>query len=59
MAAFISYPNEERLAMTGDEDVGFVVDCDAIFGENGDSAIVSSFANTHEGSGKVIKGVSS
>ena len=59
MAVFVPYPDDERLAMTSEEDIGFFVNCDAIFCEDGDRAIISCFANTHEGSGKVIKGVSS
>jgi hypothetical protein len=43
--------------MTGNEDIGFFVDGDAIFGEDRDSAIISCFADTHEGSGKIIKRV--
>ena len=53
-AVFVLYPDEERLAMTGDEDIGFFVKCDTIFGEDEDSAIVSHFTDTHERSGKVI-----
>ena len=55
MAVFVPYPDDERLAMTGDEDIGFFVNCDVIFGEDGDSATVSHFAALMREVGKSSK----
>ena len=58
-AIFVADSYEERLTVAGDEHIGFFVDGDTVFGEYGHSAIISGFPNTHEGSGKVLKRVSS
>jgi len=48
-AMLIKDPKQNGLALAGDEDTRFFVDCDAVLGEDGDGAIISSFANAHQG----------
>ena len=48
-------PNEEWFAMAGDQHVMFFVDGDAIFGEDGDGAVVGGFSDTHEGCREVVE----
>ena len=54
-AMFITNPNEEWLAVAGDEHVAFFVDGDAVLGEDGDGTIIGGFTDAHERSRKVIK----
>jgi hypothetical protein len=50
-------PNQNGFTSTGDEDILFMVDRDTLFGENGNSVVVSETANTDKGGGKVVKRV--
>ena len=58
-AVLITDPKQNGLALAGDEDVRFFVDGDAILGEDGDGAVISGFADAHQGMRKVCKGVCS
>ena len=51
----ITHTDENGFTLASDEDVVFFVDGDTILCENGDVAVVSGLANTHEGVGKVVE----
>ncbi len=56
-ARFVACSNEEGFTLASDEYVLFFVDGDAGLGENGNGAIIASFADTHEGMWEVLEGV--
>jgi len=49
--------NEEGFTLASDEYILFFVDGDAGPGEDGNDAIIASFADTHEGMWEVLEGV--
>jgi hypothetical protein len=53
----VACSNEEGFTLASDEYVLFFVDGDAGLGENGNGAIIASFADTHEGMWEVLEGV--
>ena len=59
MSMTITDADEDGVIAAGDKYILFIMDSDAVFGENGDFAIIGSFANTHERSGEAIKGIDS
>ncbi len=54
---FVACSNEEGFTLASDEYVLFFVDGDAGLRENGNGAIIASFADTHEGMWEVLEGV--
>ena len=47
MSFAVTYADQEWFAFAGDEHVLFFVDCDAVFCEDGDGAVVRCFAHAH------------
>jgi hypothetical protein len=57
VAMSVSCSNEEGFTLASDEDVLFFVDGYAGLGEDGNGAVIASFADTHEGMWEVLEGV--
>ena len=56
-SVFVTGANEEGLAMASDENVGVFMDSYTGLSEDGDGAIVTGFAHTHEGLWEVVERV--
>ena len=53
---FVAFSNEEGFTLASDEHILFFVDGDTRLGEDGNGAIITSLANTHEGMWEVLEG---
>ena len=55
MSFAVTYADQDWFVFAGNEHVLFFVDCDTIFREDGDGAVVRFFAHAHYRAGEVVE----